>query len=35
MKQPLINCSISLAMHFVLLYILLTRANLNIYAVVY
>lgn len=35
LKQPLINCSISLVIHFILLYFLLTVANLNIYAVVY
>lgn len=35
LKQPLINCSISLVLHFILLYFLLTAANLNIYAVVY
>ncbi len=35
LKQPLINCSIALVLHFILLYFLLTTANLNIYAVVY
>jgi stage V sporulation protein B len=35
LRQPLINCSISLVLHFILLYILLTTFNLNIYAVVY
>lgn len=35
LQQPLINCSISLVIHFILLYFLLTTANLNIYAVVY
>ena len=35
MKQPLINCSIALVLHIILLYILLTVGNLNIYAVVY
>lgn len=35
MKQPLINCSIALILHVILLYFLLTVANLNIYAVVY
>ncbi len=35
MKTPLINCSISLVLHFILLYVLLTVGNLNIYAVVY
>ncbi|MDY3251032.1 MAG: polysaccharide biosynthesis protein [Candidatus Choladocola sp.] len=35
LKQPLINCSISLVLHFILLYVLLTVGNLNIYAVVY
>lgn len=35
LKQPLINCSIALVLHFILLYVLLTVANLNIYAVVY
>lgn len=35
MNAPLINCSIALVIHFVLLYFLLTVANLNIYAVVY
>ncbi len=35
LKTPLVNCSISLVLHFILLYILLTSANLNIYAVVY
>ena len=35
LKTPLINCSIALVLHFILLYILLTVGNLNIYAVVY
>lgn len=35
MKTPLINCSVSLVLHFILLYVLLTVGNLNIYAVVY
>ncbi len=35
MKQPLINCSIALVLHIILLYVLLTAGNLNIYAVVY
>ncbi len=35
LRQPLVNCSIALAVHFVVLYFLLTAANLNIYAVVY
>ena len=35
LRQPLINCSIALVLHFILLYFLLTTANLNIYAVVY
>ena len=35
LKTPLINCSIALVLHFILLYILLTAGNLNIYAVVY
>ena len=35
LQKPLINCSISLALHFIVLYILLTIFNLNIYAVVY
>lgn len=35
LQKPLINCSIALALHFVVLYVLLTVANLNIYAVVY
>ncbi len=35
LRQPLINCSIALGLHFVLLYFLLTTVNLNIYAVVY
>lgn len=35
MKQPLVNCSIALVLHLILLYALLTIGNLNIYAVVY
>lgn len=35
LQQPLINCSIALVLHFILLYVLLKAANLNIYAVVY
>lgn len=35
LRQPLINCSIALVLHFILLYVLLTVGNLNIYAVVY
>lgn len=35
MKQPLVNCSIALVLHLILLYLLLTVGNLNIYAVVY
>lgn len=35
MQQPLVNCSIALLLHFILLYLLLTVGNLNIYAVVY
>ena len=35
LKQPLIHCSVALVLHFILLYFLLTTANLNIYAVVY
>ena len=35
LKQPLINCSIALVIHFIALYLLLTAANLNIYAVIY
>ncbi len=35
LKQPLINCSIALVLHFALLYSLLRGANLNIYAVIY
>lgn len=35
LKQPLVNSSIALALHFIVLYVLLTVANLNIYAVVY
>ncbi len=35
LKQPLVNCSIALVLHFILLYVLLTAGNLNIYAVVY
>lgn len=35
LKQPLINCGVSLVLHFILLYFLLTTANLNIYAVIY
>lgn len=35
LKQPLINCAVSLVFHFILLYFLLTAANLNIYAVIY
>ncbi len=35
LRQPLINCSIALVIHFIVLYIMLTGANLNIYAVVY
>lgn len=35
LQAPLINCSISLVLHFILLYFLLTTANQNIYAVVY
>lgn len=35
LQTPLINCSISLVLHFILLYLLLTVGNLNIYAVVY
>lgn len=35
LHQPLINCSIALVLHFILLYVLLTAGNLNIYAVVY
>lgn len=33
LKTPLINCSIALVLHFILLYFLLTSAKLNIYAV--
>ena len=35
LKQPLVNCSIALVIHFIALYFLLTAANLNIYAVIY
>ncbi len=35
LKQPLINCAVALVFHFILLYFLLTAANLNIYAVIY
>lgn len=35
LKTPLVNCSIALVLHFILLYVLLTAGNLNIYAVVY
>lgn len=35
MRQPLINCGIALVLHIILLYVLLTAGNLNIYAVVY
>lgn len=35
LREPLIHCSIALVLHFILLYALLTTANLNIYAVVY
>jgi stage V sporulation protein B len=35
LQKPLINCSIALVLHFIVLYFLLTTANLNIYAVVY
>ena len=35
LKTPLINCSVALVLHLILLYMLLTTANLNIYAVVY
>ena len=35
MKPPLVNCSIALVLHLILLYLLLTVGNLNIYAVVY
>lgn len=34
LKTPLVNCIIALVLHFILLYMLLTSANLNIYAVV-
>ena len=34
LKKPLINCCIALVLHFILLYVLLTTARLNIYAVV-
>ena len=35
LQTPLINNSIALVLHFILLYVLLTVFNLNIYAVVY
>lgn len=35
LQKPLINCSISLVLHFIVLYILLHIFHLNIYAVVY
>ena len=35
LKTPLVNCTIALVLHLALLYLLLTTANLNIYAVVY
>lgn len=35
LQKPLINSSIALVIHFIVLYVLLTFANLNIYAVVY
>ncbi len=35
LRQPLYNCSIALVLHFIVLYVLLTIGNLNIYAVVY
>ena len=35
LRAPLINCAISLVLHIILLYVLLTKANLNIYAVVW
>lgn len=35
LQAPLINCSIALVFHFILLYVLLTVGNLNIYAVIY
>ncbi|MDO4297462.1 MAG: polysaccharide biosynthesis protein [Lachnospiraceae bacterium] len=35
LQQPLIHSSIALVLHFILLYVLLTSANLNIYAVIY
>ena len=35
LRDPLIHCSIALALHIVFLYILLKKFNLNIYAVIY
>ena len=35
LKIPLINCTIALVLHFIVLYVLLTVGNQNIYAVVY
>lgn len=35
LQTPLVNCSIALVLHFILLYVLLTAADLNIYAVIY
>lgn len=35
LKQPLYNCTIALVLHFIVLYVMLTTMNLNIYAVVY
>lgn len=35
LQTPLINCSIALVFHFIVLYVMLTIGNLNIYAVVY
>ena len=35
LRDPLIHCSIALALHIVFLYILLKNFNLNIYAVIY
>lgn len=35
LQKPLINCSIALVLHFIVLYIMLNIFHLNIYAVVY
>jgi stage V sporulation protein B len=35
LRQPLINCSIALVLHFILLYFLLTSGRQNIYGVIY